>query len=197
MVHVSQRNIGVTAPARIYTRTAVGLHWLIAGLVIAAVFMGWTMTNMEISPRKLKLYNYHKWVGVTVLALAVLRLGWRLTHRPPALELMPRWQQILAHAGHALLYVLMLAVPLSGWAYSNASGYPIVYLGKIPLPDLVGRDKVLAAQLVQVHELLAITFAAFVVLHVLAALQHHYIHRDRTLRRMLMWQGPQIGEQDR
>jgi cytochrome b561 len=173
-----------------YTRTAVGLHWLIAGLILAALFMGWTMTDMDVSPGKLKLYNYHKWVGVTVLVLALLRLGWRLTHRPPALESMPRWQQIAAHAGHALLYVLMLAVPLSGWACSNASGYPIVYLGMVPLPDLVDRDKVLAAQLVKVHGTLAIVLAVSVALHVLAALKHQFIRKDRTLRRMLSWRAP-------
>jgi cytochrome b561 len=172
-----------------YTRTAVALHWLVTGLVLAALFMGWTMTSMEISPGRLKLYNYHKWVGVTVLALALLRIVWRLTHRPPPLETMPRWQQISAHAGHGLLYLLMLAVPLSGWAYSNASGYAIMYLGKVPLPNLVDKDKQLAAQLVEVHEVLAIAFAVLVLLHVLAALQHHFLHKDQTLRRMLAWRG--------
>lgn len=173
-----------------YTRTAVGLHWLIAGLILSAIFMGWTMTAMEFSPAKLSLYNYHKWVGVTVLALAILRLVWRFTHRPPPMEPMPRWQQLSASAGHVLLYVLMLAVPVSGWAYSNASGYPIVYLGKLPLPDIVDRDKALAALLVKVHGTLAVVLAASVALHVLAALEHHFIRKDRTLRRMLTWRSP-------
>jgi cytochrome b561 len=171
-----------------YTRTAVALHWLIAGFILSALFMGWTMTSMEFSPGKLKLVNYHKWVGVTILALALLRILWRLTHRAPPLEPMAGWQKFAAHAGHGLLYVLMVLVPLSGWAYSNATGYPIVYLGKLPLPDLVGRDKELAAQLVQVHGVLAVTLAVTVALHLLAALQHHFLHRDRTLRRMLTWQ---------
>jgi cytochrome b561 len=179
----------VSAGAR-YTRTAVALHWLIAGLVLAALYMGWTMTSMEFSPGKLKLYNYHKWTGVTVLALALVRVIWRLTHRPPPLESMPRWQQLLAHGGHVLLYLLMVAVPITGWAYSNASGYPVVYLGKLPLPDLVGKDKELAAQLVQVHATLAISFAVMVALHLLAALEHHFIRKDGTLRRMLSWRGP-------
>jgi cytochrome b561 len=178
-----------------YTRTAVGLHWLIAGLMLAALFMGWTMTDMDVSPGKLKLYNYHKWVGVTVLGLALLRLGWRFTHQPPAMEPAPRWQQISARAGHALLYVLMVAVPVSGWAYSNASGYPIVYLGKVPLPDLVDRDKVLAAQLVKVHGTLAIVLAVSVALHAVAALGHHFFRKDRTLRRMLSWRAPGAAEE--
>jgi cytochrome b561 len=175
-----------------YTRTAVGLHWLIAVLVLAALFMGWTMTEMGVSPGKLKLYNYHKWLGVSILALALLRLGWRFTHRPPPMETMPRWQQMAANSGHVLLYVLLLAVPLTGWAYSNASGYPIVYLGKLPLPDLVDRDKVLAAQLVKVHGTLAAVLAVTVALHVLAALGHHFIRKDRTLRRMFSWRAPGV-----
>jgi cytochrome b561 len=174
-----------------YTRTALGLHWLIAGLVVAALFMGWTMTEMQVSPAKLKLYNYHKWVGVTVLALALVRVVWRITHRPPPMEPMPRWQQVAANASHLLLYGLLLAVPLTGWAYSNASGYPIVYLGLVPLPDLLDRDKVLAGQLVAVHGALAATLAAAVAVHVLAALEHHFIRKDRTLRRMFSWRAPQ------
>lgn len=170
-----------------YTRTAVALHWSMAGLVISALFMGWTMTGMEISPSRVKVYNYHKWIGVTVLALAVVRVVWRVTHRAPPLPAMPRWQHIAAHAGHGLLYLLLLAVPLAGWVFSNASGYPVVYLGKLPLPDLVERNRELAQTWLEVHETLAITLAVLVAVHVLAALQHHFIARDNTLRRMLAW----------
>jgi cytochrome b561 len=170
-----------------YTRTAVALHWLIAALVLSAVFMGWTMTEMAISPARLKTYNYHKWVGVTVLALAVLRLAWRLTHRPPPLEKMPRWQQLAAHGGHWLLYALLLAVPMAGWVYSNATGFPVVYLGKLPLPNLVGRDRELAALWQNVHVVLATVLVGVVAVHVLAAVQHHFRHKDDTLRRMLRW----------
>lgn len=170
-----------------YTRTAVTLHWLVAGLVLSALFMGWVMTDMAISPARLKVYNYHKWIGVTVLALAVLRLAWRLRHPAPPLPPMARWQRSAAHAGHGLLYLLLLAVPMAGWVYSNASGYPVVYLGKLPLPNLVGRDKALAADWLLVHQWLAWTLAAMVALHVLAALHHQFIVRDNTLRRMLTW----------
>jgi len=182
-VAATQRPLSATH----YTRTALTLHWLIAGFILAGLFMGWTMTDMAISPARLKTYNYHKWVGVTVLTLALLRLLWRLTHRPPALLPMPRWQQRAAQGGHALLYALMLAVPMSGWIYSNATGYPVVYLGKLPLPNLVARDKVLADRWHEVHEVLATTLAILVALHVLAALQHHFVHKDNTLRRMLRW----------
>lgn len=170
-----------------YTRTAVTLHWLVAGLVLATLFMGWVMTGMDISPTKLKTYNYHKWLGVTVLALAVVRLAWRLRHPAPALPPMARWQALAAKAGHGLLYVLLLAVPLAGWVYSNASGYRVVYLGKLPLPNLVARNRELAADWLQVHQVLAWTLAVMVALHVLAALHHQFIVRDNTLRRMLTW----------
>jgi cytochrome b561 len=171
-----------------YTRTAVGLHWTIAALVLTAVFMGWTMTSMEVSPLRLKVYNWHKWVGVTVLALALLRLVWRLTHRaPPLIAGIPAWQRGLAHAGHGLLYVLMLVMPLTGWIYSNYSGYPVVYLGKVPLPNLVERDRELAATWLDVHVTLSVILVVMVGLHALAALYHHFISRDATLRRMLAW----------
>jgi cytochrome b561 len=170
-----------------YTRTAVSLHWLIAGLIIAAVFMGWTMTDMDISPARLKRYNYHKWVGITVLALAVIRLVWKLTHKAPPLLTMPRWQQITAHATHGMLYVLMLVVPLSGWVYSNASGYAVVYLGKLPLPNLVEKDRALAERWVEIHEVLAFVLVTLVLVHLLAVLKHQFISKDKTLGRMLSW----------
>lgn len=171
-----------------YTRTAVGLHWTMAGLILAALFMGWTMTEMDVSPQRLKVYNWHKWVGVTVLLLAVLRVVWRLTHRVPPLETgMPAWQRAGAHLSHGLLYLLLLVMPLTGWIYSNYSGYPVVYLGKLPLPDLVERNRELAASWLDVHVTLSVILAAAVGVHALAALYHHFISRDGTLRRMLAW----------
>lgn len=170
-----------------YTRTAVGLHWAAAALIIAGLFMGWTMTEMPISPQRLTTYNYHKWIGVTVLALTIFRLVWRATHRPPQLLPMAAWQRASARIGHGLLYLLMLAVPLAGWIYSNASGYPVVYLGKLPLPNLVETNRELAQVWVQVHGTLALILAISIGLHVLAALQHQFMARDNTLRRMLTW----------
>jgi cytochrome b561 len=174
-----------------YTRTAVGLHWAVAGLVFAALFMGWTMTSMAVSPLRLNVYNWHKWVGVTVLTLALLRLLWRLSHpAPPLAASMPRWQRIGAHTGHGLLYLLLFAMPLTGWIFSNYSGYPVVYLGKLPLPDLVERNRELAAVWLQVHGTLALVLAATVAGHVLAAMYHQFIARDGTLLRILRWRAP-------
>jgi cytochrome b561 len=174
-----------------YTRTAVGLHWALAGLIAAALFMGWTMTEMAVSPQRLKVYNWHKWVGVTVLAIALVRVAWRLTHRaPPLVASMPAPQRAAAHAVHALLYLLVLVMPLTGWIYSNYSGFPVVYLGKLPLPDLVQRDRVLAASWLEVHRTLAVVLAVTIGLHVLAALYHQFVVRDGTLRRMFTWRAP-------
>jgi cytochrome b561 len=170
-----------------YTRTAVGLHWLIAAFIICAFTFGWIMTDMEISPLKLKMFNWHKWVGITVLALAMVRILWRLTHRAPPMVPMPRWQQASAHALHGVLYLLLLGMPLSGWTYSNAAGYPIVYLSLWRLPNLVAKNAELAERWEGIHKLLGLVLAACVVGHALAALTHHYWHKDDTLRRMLRW----------
>jgi cytochrome b561 len=174
-----------SAPPEHYTRTAIALHWTVAALIITALTMGWIMTDMAISPLKLRVYSWHKWLGVTVLALFFARGVWRLTHTPPPLLPMPSWQRFAAHALHAMLYVLMLVQPLTGWIYSNAAGYPIVYLSLIPLPNLVARDKELAKLFEQIHGTGALLLAVLVGLHALAALKHHLVDHDATLRRMV------------
>jgi cytochrome b561 len=170
-----------------YSRTAIALHWFIALLITAGFTLGATMTDLHMSPRKLRLYSYHKWIGITVLGLVVIRLIWRLTHAVPPDEPMPRWQRIAAHSTHWLLYLLMIATPIFGWLYSSASGYPVVYLKLWQLPDLVSKNKELADQLVQVHAFLAWTLFCVVLLHAAAAFKHHFFDRDATLRRMLSW----------
>ena len=170
-----------------YTRTAVALHWIIGALVITALCMGWIMTDMASSPRKLEVFDWHKWTGVTILALFFARLLWRLTHPAPPLLPMPAWQRRSAQFLHAFLYLLLLVQPITGWMYSNAAGHAIVYLGLIPLPNLVGKDRALAATLKEVHDTGAVVLASAIGLHLLAALKHHLIDRDDTLRRMLRW----------
>jgi cytochrome b561 len=169
-----------------YTATAIGLHWLVAALVLATIPLGLYMTELPLSPRKLALYAYHKWIGVTVFLLAVLRLLWRLTHRPPPhAPGFPAWQRYTAHAAHALLYFLVVAVPVSGWVYSSAVGVPTVYLGLWQLPDLVSRNRDLADALKLVHNWLAYGLTAIVAVHIAAALKHHFIDGDGVLARMV------------
>lgn len=170
-----------------YTKTAMLIHWLTALLIIAAFFLGLTMTEIHgITPTKLKYYSWHKWLGVTVLLLAVLRVLWRRANKPPPHPLgMPAWQAMAADATHLLLYLLIFAVPLSGYLYSSAAGVPVVYLGLIPLPTLIEANAELKPILKTVHYVLTMTMAAAVVGHVLAALKHQFVDRDGVLRRML------------
>ena len=167
-----------------YTRTAVLLHWLVALLIFAAFPLGVYMHDLPLSPTKLQLFSYHKWMGITVLLLVAIRLAWRVTHQPPAEAAGPRWQQIAATAVHHLLYLLMLAVPLSGWLMSSAKGFQTVWFGVLPLPDLVGKNKELGDLLKEVHETLNFILLGLVAAHVLAALKHHFIDRDGLLHRM-------------
>jgi len=170
-----------------YTTTAIGLHWLIAALIVGTFTLGLVMTDIPgFSPTKLRYYAWHKWDGVTVLLLAVLRLLWRLKNRPPALsQAMPAWQRGAAHGLHYLLYVLIFAVPLSGYFYTLAAGFPVVVFGLFQLPVLIAKNPALADTLKTVHYWLTMTLAAAVAVHVLAALKHQLIDRDGSMRRML------------
>jgi cytochrome b561 len=172
-----------------YTGVAIGLHWLMALMILGSLGMGWYMSDLPFSPQRLKYYNWHKWAGVTLLAVAVLRLLWRLTHRPPALSerirrAMPPWQHQVAEWTHRLMYLLFFAVPLLGWAYSSAAGFPIVWFGVLPLPDFVPKDKALSEAIKPFHAIAAYTLLTLVVLHVAAALKHHFVDRDGLLARI-------------
>jgi len=173
-----------------YSTVAIALHWLLALVVVGMFVMGIYMADLPFSPWRLKLFNWHKWIGVSFLLLSVLRLFWRMTHRPPALpaavtQAMPAWQTRAHHATHHLMYVLFFAVPLIGWAYSSAAGFPIVWFGQIALPDLLPADKALAELIKPLHELSALALMGLAALHVAAALKHQWIDRDGLLLRML------------
>jgi cytochrome b561 len=153
-----------------YGTPAIALHWLQALLILGALGVGFYMTGLSMSPTRLKLYNWHKWAGVTILLLSAARLLWRLTHQPPA-------------------DAPMAAVPLVGWAYSSAAGFPIVWFGVLPLPDFVSPDKALAEAIKPWHGRLAYLMAIVVLLHVAAALKHQFVDRDGLLLRMLPQRG--------
>ena len=168
-----------------YSTPAIMLHWLMALLIFAGFPLGLTMVDLPLSPDKLKLYSYHKWIGVTLLMLVAIRLSWRLTHTPPPLPAsVAAWQRRASAIVHGLLYLLMIVIPLSGWLMSSAKGFQTVWFGVLPLPDLVGKDKALGDLLAEVHKVLNFTLLGLVVLHVGAALQHHFIERQPFLQRM-------------
>jgi cytochrome b561 len=173
-----------------YSTVAIVLHWLLALVILTLFAVGVYMTDLPFSPQRLKLYNWHKWAGVSFLALTLLRLLWRVTHRPPALPVavtrtMPGWQNRVYHATHHLMYLLFFAVPLVGWAYSSAAGFPIVWFGQIPLPDLLPVNKELAELIKPLHERLALALIALAGLHMAAAVKHQWVDRDGLLARML------------
>lgn len=177
-----------TASTSRYTATAVALHWLMAVLILGTFGVGLYMHGLHLSPFKIKIYSWHKWAGVTIFLLLLARMLWRAGHRPPTLPLsMPAWQRHAAHVGHGLLYLLMIAVPLSGWLMSSAKGFQTVYFGVLPIPDLLAKNKELGEQLEAVHEWLNYTMLALVAGHVAAAVKHHLIDHDDVLIRMAPW----------
>ena len=173
-----------------YGKVAMVLHWLLALYLFGIFGVGVYMADLPFSPQRLQLYSWHKWAGVIFLVLSVGRLLWRLTHRPPALpdrvqRAMPGWQMAAYQATHGLMYLLFLAVPLVGWSYSSAAGFPVVLFGVLPLPDFVPADKALAELIKPWHERTAFLLMALVVLHIAAAVKHQLVDKDGLLQRML------------
>ena len=161
------------------------LHWGIVVLILTMAVLGLTMTELPNSPDKVRLFALHKSIGLTILALVALRLLWRVfAGRPPDLP-MPRWQHRAAQASHAGLYVLLFAVPLSGWLVNSASGFPLRWFGLFRVPSIAARDHDLHEFAEGLHEWLFWGLIVLVVMHATAAIYHHLFMRDATLSRML------------
>ncbi|MGI4813247.1 MAG: cytochrome b [Janthinobacterium lividum] len=184
-----------------YTRVAMLLHWLIALLIIANVCLGlsaalipddWLSDTVE-----RLIIDTHKSIGITVLGLAILRVLWRLTHRPPALPVsFPKWEQVLAHIVHAALYVLIFALPLTGWihdsAWKDAATHPMALFGLVPWPRIgyvmhldPAERETLHTQFDVLHTWCGYALYVVLALHVLGALKHQWIDRKSVLTRML------------
>jgi cytochrome b561 len=160
-------------------------HWGMLLLFIGIISVGFYMTDLKLGPQKLKIYALHKSIGLTLLGLAVARLLWRLSERRPASPPMPAWQERAAAATHVLLYVLMFVIPLSGWLFNSAAGFPLQWFHLVNLPALAAADPGLKALAKQIHLTGVITLIAVVALHAAAALKHHFVDHDRTLLAML------------
>lgn len=168
-----------------YAPVAKGLHWLIALLVLGLIGLGLWMVGLPIGLAKLYAYGWHKWIGLTVLVLAVLRLAWRAWRPPPRLPAtVTAWERALAPWSHGALLVLLVAMPASGWLMSSAGGVSVVWFGVVPLPDLVPRDLRLFETLRTTHHWLAWTLMALLALHVAAVVRHDLLRRDGIFRRM-------------
>ena len=164
------------------------LHWLTLVLLIGSFTLAVSMVNMPFSPRKLEFYSWHKWVGVTIFLVVVVRLAWRLANPVPRQPAgMPQWQRRLAGLSHAALYAILIVMPVTGWIMSSALNLPVVYLGLVHIPSPFGVDRALGETMKVVHLSLAVTLLVLVTIHVLAALYHHLVLRDDVLRRMLPW----------
>ena len=169
---------------------SIGLHWLVVLLVVTIAVLGLYMTDLPIGLYKVKVYALHKSLGLTVLALGVLRLAWIVFGgRPQALPGDPAWQRLAAKLTHWALYALLLIVPLSGWWYNSVAGFGLRWFGLFQVPDLAAADATLKAMAKERHEVLFYVLAGLVAVHAAAALWHHYALRDHTLRRMLPGSG--------
>ncbi|TWT21185.1 cytochrome b [Luteimonas marina] len=162
-------------------------HWLIVLLILALAIVGLTMGELPRTPKYFWVYTAHKSMGITVLALMLLRLGWRLyAGAPKPVAGTPTWQAAIAAVTHWALYALALAIPLSGWLYDSASGLrPFRWFGLFDVPKLVGPNEWLADQARDAHELLFWVLVVLVAAHAGAAFYHHLFQRDDTLARML------------
>ena len=178
---------------RQYTYVARLLHWLVAALIVAQYVLAelseWAKEADNVVERLALLAN-HKSIGMTILALAAVRLTWRLFNKPPALPLaMPEWQKFSSHAAHWLIYGVIFCLPLSGWLMSSANAYSVSWFNLFVFPDLVAADKSLADFFHSTHEIMTEVLFVVVVVHVLAALKHHYLDKDGVLNRMASWFG--------
>lgn len=171
---------------RRYGAVAQGFHWLIAALVMVMFGLGWYMSDLPLGQRKFDLYQLHKSLGLTIFTLAALRLGWRLLNpAPPLPARLAPWERIAARTSHALLYTLLFVQPTIGYLQSNAANFPIVVWNVVPVPAVLPPDETLAETLAVVHGWVAIVIFLVVLVHVAAALRHHFWLKDDVLRRML------------
>lgn len=179
-----------TISAARYSRGAIILHWLIAVLIVLNFVGAWVSEDMP-KPDRAMIMGYHKAIGITILMLTVLRIAWRVAHRPPPMvETLKTWEAALARVTHAAFYFLMLAIPLSGWAMVSAfgKGKGVSYFGLFTLPALpVAHDKPTAEMFYEMHEVLGTLMLVLLALHVVGALKHHFIDKDGTMRRMVPW----------
>jgi cytochrome b561 len=174
---------------------SIVLHWTIAALIVTQVPLGWRMSDLPFGEAKFQLFQLHKSIGLTILLLSLVRLGWRLTHpAPPLPDGMARWEKVFARATHVGFYVVMIATPLGGWVLVSASEFsvPTLLWGAIPVPHLPGFDTMDAGAKRAIYERVAAGHGALawfavglLALHVAGALKHHFINRDSVLWRML------------
>ena len=174
-----------SSPTR-YGAVAQTFHWIIAALIVTQFTLGYMQDGLPIGAHKLALLARHKSFGMTVLMLAILRLLWRLANRPPALpDHMTSLERKLARATHVAFYVLLFAMPLTGWMMSSAKKYSVSWFGLFTWPNLIGKNEAAFDFLRATHDTMSFILLSIAVLHILAALKHHFWNKDYVLVRML------------
>ncbi|SEP13962.1 MULTISPECIES: cytochrome b [unclassified Luteibacter] len=168
-----------------WSTPAKTFHWVMALLILGNGAFALWMDGLKPSLQKINMFALHKSIGLTVLALFLLRVLWRAIDRRPPHAPAPRWQALAASAVHGFLYLLIVALPLTGWAFNSAHGYPLQYFKQFNLPALVEKNDTLSQVLGNVHEYLFWFLLLVLVPHIAGALKHHVVDRDDTLRRML------------
>jgi len=171
-----------------YPLTVIALHWVTAAAVVGLVLLGWWMQTIPKEPvgPRADAYNLHKSIGLTVLVLMLVRLGWRISHRPPELPPLPPWQAWAARAVHALLYLLMFVDAFSGYLGSAVSGFPVKYFG-VTLPAWTGASPAVKDACSAIHLGASWALVVVIALHLAATLYHQWVLRDGLLLRM--WLG--------
>jgi cytochrome b561 len=174
-----------STPAR-YTAVAKVFHWIIAALIVTQFTLAWMADDLPIGARKLGLLARHKSFGMTILMLAILRLLWRLKNPPPPLPSgMTPLERLIARVTHVAFYVLLFAMPLTGWMMSSAKNYSVSWFGWFTWPNLIAKNEAAFDFLRSTHDLLSDVLFAIAILHILAALKHHFWNKDDVLLRML------------
>ncbi len=169
-----------------YSGVAQFLHWLVAALIVTQFVLAWTADDLPLGMHKLALLARHKSFGMTILMLAVVRLLWRFKNPPPELPAgMTPLERGVAQLTHVVMYVLLFAMPLSGWLMSSAKNYSVSWFGLFTWPNLIGQNEGAFDILKSTHYWLSNALFGIVALHILAALKHHFWNKDDVLRRML------------
>jgi cytochrome b561 len=168
-----------------YDGTARAFHWIATGIVIVLAGLGFYMTRLDFSDLKVRIYTAHETIGLVLFALTIARLAWRMRHPPPPLPPSAWIEQVAAHASHAALYAILLAMPIFGFLGSNAYGFPVRPFGLFELPNPIGSHEEIGEILLGVHSWLALGLTGIASLHAVVALHHHFVRRDGILRRML------------
>jgi cytochrome b561 len=173
-------------PAR-WGSVAQLIHWVIVVLIVTQFVLAYSSQSLPLGMAKLAMLARHKSWGITILALAIIRLVWRLVNResPPLPNTLKPWERAAAHVTHYGLYALLFAMPLTGWAMSSARQFPVSWFNLVQLPDFVAANRPLYDVLHSVHMWLSWALIAVAVLHIGAALKHHFVLKDTVLKRML------------